>query len=242
MTMYYSSQYASDYACLWSYGKELLGLNGTELLYKAVSDNALKSLMGLEELDGALVVDIGCGTGRNIRDLAREMASTRFIGVDASPEMLSVARSILLGSEDVSFSPTQRGFPKISMKSNDFRNVELLTPGEFISNFSLSKQQADICISVNSIERVVDVDDYIRLISTSLRTSGRLIIASSLNWDREEYWSMFPSFSSLLEYLCKNDQFKIVTGEEKIQYFEQTDIRGAGEYYIVSLAELERLG
>jgi SAM-dependent methyltransferase len=238
----YSADYAMDYACLWAFGKELFGLEGTESLYRAVSENAQRTLRGLPEPAEALVVEIGCGTGRNIRDLAKENPSTKFVGVDASSEMLNVARAILLGDKDILFSPTHRGFPTRRMEPFTFDNVELVEPAEFRSTVGPGVRLADICISVNCIERTNDIDDYIQLLFQSLRSGGRLIIATSLNWICEEHWHRFPSFASLLRNLCANDHFKVVSLGNDIDYFEQTDVRGSGEFYVVSMAELEKLG
>lgn len=58
-------------------------------------------LFGRRELVGAAarlapraehIVEIGCGTGRNLVSLARRLPSARITGVDLSPEMLAIAR------------------------------------------------------------------------------------------------------------------------------------------------------
>jgi ubiquinone/menaquinone biosynthesis C-methylase UbiE len=54
-------------------------------------------------LDGANVLELGCGTGRNAVAL-RGMGSASYLGIDNSPEMLDVARSRVGNRPDVRFA------------------------------------------------------------------------------------------------------------------------------------------
>jgi S-adenosylmethionine-diacylgycerolhomoserine-N-methlytransferase len=50
----------------------------------------------LDELqpdDGSTVLEVGCGTGRNLIHAARRCPSARFVGFDISPAMLATARA-----------------------------------------------------------------------------------------------------------------------------------------------------
>ena len=47
----------------------------------------------LGALPGETVCEVGCGTGRNLVLLARRYPETRFMGLDASEEMLKSARA-----------------------------------------------------------------------------------------------------------------------------------------------------
>ena len=44
---------------------------------------------------GDVVCEVGCGTARNLRKLAPRYPDARFVGIDASDEMLKTARNIL---------------------------------------------------------------------------------------------------------------------------------------------------
>jgi SAM-dependent methyltransferase len=156
--------------------------------------------------------------------------------------MLNVARDILVGHKSIFFTPVNRGFPKRSMKPFTLRNVELMELAEFRSTIGAGRRLADLCISVNCVERTDDINDYIQLVEQSLRSGGRLILATSLNWTCEERWQQFPNFASLTRRICANDSFKVINLRSDIDYFEQTDVRGSGEFYLVSIAELEKLG
>ncbi len=51
------------------------------------------ALEGLEFPSGSVVVDIGCGTGYALRQVAAKVATATLIGVDPVPRMLEIARA-----------------------------------------------------------------------------------------------------------------------------------------------------
>jgi len=50
-------------------------------------------IAGLDAGPGTLVLEIGCGTGRNLIAAARRYPGARFVGIDISQEMLATART-----------------------------------------------------------------------------------------------------------------------------------------------------
>ena len=120
--------------------------------------------------------------------------------------------------------------------------MELIRSKRYCSYITVPNQQANLCILVNTIERSYNVDDYISLLSDSLCTNRRLIIASSLKWTREEYWRKFPNFSILLHHFCKVYNFRELAVPKEVSYFEQVNVRGSGDSYIVSIGILKKAG
>lgn len=56
-----------------------------------------RMIRGLDLSDGQSLVEVGCGTGRNLAVVARHYPATRLFGLDISTEMLATARSKLSG-------------------------------------------------------------------------------------------------------------------------------------------------
>ena len=54
-----------------------------------------RMLAELDAHDGARVLEIGCGTGRNLIVAARKFPGARFFGIDVSTEMLTSARNAI---------------------------------------------------------------------------------------------------------------------------------------------------
>lgn len=50
-------------------------------------------IAGLDAGPGSLVLEVGCGTGRNLIAAARRFPAARFVGIDISAEMLATART-----------------------------------------------------------------------------------------------------------------------------------------------------
>jgi S-adenosylmethionine-diacylgycerolhomoserine-N-methlytransferase len=66
--------------------------DGTRRYYLLGRDQLIS---GLEPAPGANVLEIGCGTGRNLVQAARLYADARFFGIDVSTEMLTSAISAI---------------------------------------------------------------------------------------------------------------------------------------------------
>src|SRR5258707_9361768 len=66
--------------------------NGTRRYYLLGRDQLIA---GLRPIPGASVLEIGCGTGRNLVLAARLHPNARFFGIDVSTEMLTSAISAI---------------------------------------------------------------------------------------------------------------------------------------------------
>jgi len=61
-------------------------------------DLACHALAATGRADGARVAEVGCGTGRNLRELARRLPTARLAGVDLCPPMLARAKRAMAGT------------------------------------------------------------------------------------------------------------------------------------------------
>ena len=74
------------------YKYQLYIYNATRKYYLLGRDRLLDEL---QPDDGSTVLEIGCGTGRNLIHAARRCANARFVGFDISQEMLETARTYI---------------------------------------------------------------------------------------------------------------------------------------------------
>jgi SAM-dependent methyltransferase len=122
-----------------------------EELFGATSD--LRLLPALLDPD-AVVGDLGCGSGRVTASLAPFVQ--RVFAVDASPEMLSVARARLAGEE----------------------NVELLEGS--LEALPIADATLDAAVLVQVLHHVPDVERAVSEAARALRPGGRLVISDML--------------------------------------------------------------
>lgn len=127
-------------------------------LFGATTD--LQLLPALLDPDVA-VGDLGCGSGRLAATIAPYARSV--VAVDASPEMLEVARSRLAG----------------------FGNVEVVEGR--IEHLPLESESLDLALVVHLLHHVADPSAALAEVARVLRPGGRLVIADVLPHPYEEY-------------------------------------------------------
>lgn len=235
----YSREYAALYAALWAYGSEALSLGGTEGVYRTTVGMVSESYAA-REYDPLVIVDLGCGVGRLVRDLARVFPRAKVYGLDTSPEMIAVAQSLLLDAKCIRVDLTSRGFPVVNLDPTTLPNVSLHCVDAKLSSPIASSLLGgcDLVVSLNTIERVTDFDSYANTAASLLRDGGTLILASSMNWAQAECWARFPEFRTLLQHFLSMGRFQIKRTIERIPYFEVHDRIGSGECFTVSIAEM----
>ena len=207
----YDRVYAGVYAALWAYGAETLGLNGTELVYRTVSRLASEAATKGFRNSPLTIVDLGCGVGRTVRDLALAFPLAQVHGLDTSAAMVDIARSVVKGGETVVVDLDARGFPEVSLRTVDLSNAEFHVI-EDMGGYQLETLQGmcDVVVSLNTIERVSDIQGYICNIVSLLTGGGALVLASSLNWQTEKSWQRFPTFSILQDHVAMMGDLRVV--------------------------------
>jgi SAM-dependent methyltransferase len=222
----YSEEYAASYAALWAYGADTLRMGGTEGFYAAVSQTVA------EGLDGRIpsrIVDVGCGVGRVVRDLATDM-----VGFEPASAMLNISKRLLQRGETIGVDLRSRGLPKVKIKGQRLTNVEFVSTEKQL--LAICKPgSCDVVISSNVIDRVASVHAHVALLARLLAPRGCLVLATPCNWQTESNWDRFPSFNGLISYVersCRVRAFKLITD---LPYQEVLDGLGAVEAYRVGL-------
>lgn len=109
----------------------------------------------------AVIADLGCGTGRTLRDLSPHVKQV--IGVDASPQMLKAARKRLAG----------------------VKNVEL-RQGE-LAALPIETAACDAALCVLALSYVEDPAAVVREMARILKTGGRAVMVDLLPHDRDDF-------------------------------------------------------
>jgi len=192
-----------------------VGIGQPEGLYKCVSQMILSTIIKqkLYGKDNVRLIDIGCGIGRCVADIAIALPNALAVGLDYSTEMIRLARDILLSEETITFDLTKLGFESPVIKGKGLRNVFLAqaSAGRLPLKMFDAKSEVGFDVVVNSmlIDRMhtsADILSSIRLSTSILRTGGTYIFASPLNWITRETWEFFgKSRTQILDLLQKSD-------------------------------------
>lgn len=160
--------------------------------YDKWTDLVFGRILGIEELrehtidllgdiDGKVVLDIGCGTGRNFPFLVRRVGPRgRVIGIDYSQGMLDVA--------------------KARVEREGWRNVELARDNA--AKLATIDSTVDAAVSVWTMGIVHDLDSALTRAVEVLRAGGRIAI---MDFDRarpDRGWLrwLYPVYSLVLRW------------------------------------------
>ncbi|MFN8178841.1 MAG: metalloregulator ArsR/SmtB family transcription factor [bacterium] len=151
----------------------------TASVWDALRESTLGPSTHLGQLVGAVrpggtVVDLGTGTGVLLEKLAPR--SQRLIGVDASPEMLDVARR--------------------HVEAAKLSHVELRLGA--LEHLPLSDGEADTMVANMVLHHVANPPEVLREIRRGLKPQGRLVVADLEEHAAESFWqtlgAQWPGF------------------------------------------------
>jgi cytosine/adenosine deaminase-related metal-dependent hydrolase/SAM-dependent methyltransferase len=184
-------------------------------LERRVLEPLLPAVAGLD------IFDLGCGTGRWLEAL-KDAGAHSLTGIDASPEMLAVAKSKLAGAAKL-----------------------LLADGV---DASLPAASADLVLCSFVLSYLEDAGPLFKTVKLLLRPGGSLFLtdvhpetAAAMNWRRgvrtnngfQEIQTYQRTFNEVIS-LCQEADFAVTVcleprfGEEERAIFEQ---KGKGEYF-----------
>lgn len=154
--------------------------------------------------DGENILEIGCGTGRNLAILARKYSRARFFGLDASAEMLKSAQS------------------KIKSKnlSNVFLKTALADDFSFQNTFELSKK-FDAAFFSFSISMIPPWKESIENALENLKSGGSLYVVDFYDQKNLPVW-----FQKILQTWLK--QFHVKYPSDLIPFLKELERSGRG--------------
>jgi S-adenosylmethionine-diacylgycerolhomoserine-N-methlytransferase len=162
--------------------------------------------------DGDQVLELGCGTARNLIVLAEKFPNANFFGLDASAEMLKTAQA------------------KIESKKITNINLKAALADEFsfAKTFELP-DKFDSCLFSYALSIIPPWRESIDNALDNLKPGGNLYIVDFYNAKDLPAW-----FRKLLKSWLK--QFHVAYPEELIPYLESLENQGAGKLKVTSIA------
>lgn len=178
----------------------------------------------VEQVDCKDILEIGCGVGRLIAELATSYPKANCWGMDYSYQLLKKAREIWMDGEDSEMNFSRYGFDSMhKIVGRALTNVQFgLCKAE---QLPFSDNSQDVIVSSFLFDRLLDPIQGVREMKRVLRKNGRIIIVTPLNFIKATHWEKFYPPIKLYSQL-QTMGFSIVDWREDLLIEEPLDLRG----------------
>lgn len=189
--------------------------------YSAVKE-WINNFVGKEDAES--VLELGCGVGRLIGDIAISFPNSNCWGIDYSYQMLRQAYRLYKSDEDVEINFTKKGkrISKVSGKKIPNLHFGLAKAEEL----PFEDQQFDIVFSSFLVDRV---EDPILVLQESIRVlkpSGKLLIVTPLNFNKASHWDDYYPVEKFASKVVGSVDLKMIELNQEIKVIEPLDIHG----------------
>ena len=175
-----------------------------------------------EEFNGR-ILEIGGGTGRLAGELALRFESAHVFLVDYAYNMLRSADDLWLDGKNIELDGRHLGWSKTSLKGRKISNLWLgQARGE---DLPFREETMDVVLSTFFIDRASDLETAIREQLRVLKTGGKLIMVSPLNFQHLKQWETFGDAGKLTTFF-QGFGLRVIKFEPEIACREALDGRG----------------
>jgi len=146
------------------------------------------------------VADIGCGVGRLIASVAKQLKEGQFYGIDYSYQMLRRAHEYWINGQTIELDWSSHGVGKVQLEGQEIPHLQFnLAKAE---QLPFSDEMLDVVMSSFLIDRVDDPLKSLSEMHRVLKYNGQLLLISPLNFKRAKHWESFfpiPQFIKQVE-------------------------------------------
>jgi len=154
----------------------------------------------LKDNNPKIILEVGCGVGRWIADLAKLHPQSECWGIDYSYQMLKQANNFWIKGRDFELGMSHKGFAeKIHLSGSKLSNLEFGLAKA--SELPFDDESQDIVCSSFLIDRLPDPAKGIIEMNRVLKPDGLLIIVTPLNFEHADHWATFYPPEKLRQFL-----------------------------------------
>lgn len=212
--------------------KIFIGAGQPEGLYRTIAHMTLSTIQRKNIGNKFLVVDVACGVGRCLVDIADCFPNALLMGFDYSKQMIKVAKEAICGDGQMPVNLSSYGFGNPYLYRMNKKNIFLAQADARRMPIIRAKNEIGVDIVINSmlVDRLNDVKGVEKCLDESvaiLKKQGTLIFASPFNWVSRDTWEKYKNHRSMvLEYLIKKHQLIIEEAFDGLVYRENLDPHG----------------
>jgi 2-polyprenyl-3-methyl-5-hydroxy-6-metoxy-1,4-benzoquinol methylase len=152
---------------MMAYGEILHRPNPSERFYKTISDKISANLKN----SSSRYLDVGCGVGRIVADIAKARPSSSIYGIDPSNEMIRWAKRIV---HETDFELDGTHYQGFGLVNTHFRLSDAR---------SLSIGKFDGVICVNVLDRVKNPLELLATLHDLTKLKGRLFLVNAFDYE-----------------------------------------------------------
>lgn len=170
------------------------------------------------------ILEIGCGVGRWIGQLAQSNPNTTCWGIDYSYQMLKRAHAFWVQGKGILFDLTNRGFSQnINVQGHHLNNLQLgLAKAE---NLPFDNNTQDLILNSFLLDRLDDPTKGLQEMYRVLKPDGKLILITPLNFSKAKHWkTYYPPVKT--SHILNKIGFNILDWQEGIIIQEPMDLHG----------------
>ncbi|PSR13417.1 MAG: hypothetical protein DA408_19670 [Bacteroidetes bacterium] len=169
-----------------------------------------------------VLVDVGCGLGRLLAEIATHRPGWSLLGMDYSYNLLRTAHELWQQGATVNIDYRDRGFPLLSFQGKALPQLQLGLARA--NHLPLADGGVDTVVSTFLLDRLDHPAAALQEWQRILRPGGRLYLVSPLNWQNAENWTAFAEPGAVVEHLSEHHW--TVLDQTEFLLEEPLDVRG----------------
>jgi ubiquinone/menaquinone biosynthesis C-methylase UbiE len=157
---------------------------------------------------GLSLLDVGCGVGRLLREVSLLRPDWQLFGIDYSYNLLRSCHQLWQLGQNIEIDYQERGFPISNITGLRLPQLQLgLSKAD---QLPLDDNSVDIIVNTFLLDRLDEPETALTEWLRVLRTGGRLVVVSPLNWQHLQNWQKYPSADKLAAVLFNPQHWRIL--------------------------------
>lgn len=169
------------------------------------------------------ILEIGCGVGRWIGNLAQRHPTASCWGIDYSYQMLRQARDFWVQGEEISIELASRGFPNLKTQGHQLSNLQLGLAKA--ANLPFEDNSQDLVLNSFLLDRTDNPTNALIEMRRVLKPNGKLLVLTPLNFGQAIHWKTYYPPVKIVHILTQMG-FRILEWQEDLLIHEPLDAHG----------------
>lgn len=213
-----------------------VGVGQPEGLYRTAVQLALQCLIESKSCEKEIfhVLDVACGLGRRVRDVAELFPNAFVIGLDYSSQMIRYARDVIVQENPFTIDLGSSGFGQIRVNGHGLHNVFLAQadarylpinmthPRDSFQGFDLVFN----CMLIDRIQAPADIEKAIQQTILAMAPGGYLVFCCPFNWITSNAWDYFGDARYFVLDVFEKNGLKLLDVFDGLVYRELLDLHG----------------